>query len=423
MGNGSKIENRKSKIENRNQGATMNLRLNFDETSLMAARIKVAGVGGAGCNAVNRMIAAGLRGVDFVAMNTDIQALDTSKSSLRLQIGKTTTRGLGAGADPEIGRKAIEEDREAVADALEESDMVFVTCGMGGGTGTGAAPIVAEIAKDLGALTVGVVTKPFIFEGNKRMKRAEEGIIELKERVDTLIIIPNQRLLSVVPKGTPLTEAFRQADEVLLHATKGISDLISVPGLINLDFADVKTVMAEMGDALMGAGLASGDERALQAAQRAISSPLLEEISIAGALGVLVNITGGEDMTLHEVNDATTVVSEAAGADANIIFGAVIDKAMADQIRVTVIATGFHKNGRHHPVSARLPRPTRYFDTALTELDIPAYQRKSSNGNGSAHNGNGANEPIIRPYEEEVVVEPQAVDDYDVPAFLRKRLG
>jgi len=400
----------------------MNLRLNFDETSLMAARIKVVGVGGAGCNAVNRMIEAGLRGVDFVAMNTDVQALDSSKSSLRLQIGKTTTRGLGAGADPEIGRKAIEEDREAVADALEESDMVFVTCGMGGGTGTGAAPIVAEIAKDLGALTVGVVTKPFLFEGNKRIKRAEEGIIELKERVDTLIVIPNQRLLSVVPKGTPLTEAFRQADEVLLHATKGISDLISVPGLINLDFADVKTVMSEMGDALMGAGIASGDDRALQAAQRAISSPLLEDVSIAGALGVLVNITGGEDLTLHEVNDATTVVSEAAGAEANIIFGAVIDKAMANQIRVTVIATGFHKNGRH-AISARLPRPTRYFDTALTELDIPAYQRKSSNGNGSAHNGNGASEPIIRPYEEEVVVESQAVDDYDVPAFLRKRLG
>ncbi|MCI0695246.1 cell division protein FtsZ [candidate division KSB1 bacterium] len=398
----------------------MNLRLNFDETSLMAARIKVVGVGGAGCNAVNRMIEAGLRGVDFVAMNTDVQALDSSKSSLRLQIGKTTTRGLGAGADPEIGRKAIEEDREAVADALEESDMVFVTCGMGGGTGTGAAPIVAEIAKDLGALTVGVVTKPFIFEGNKRIKRAEEGIIELKERVDTLIVIPNQRLLSVVPKGTPLTEAFRQADEVLLHATKGISDLISVPGLINLDFADVKTVMAEMGDALMGAGLASGDERALQAAQRAISSPLLEDVSIAGALGVLVNITGGEDLTLHEVNDATTVVSEAVGAEANIIFGAVIDKAMTDHIRVTVIATGFHKNGRH-AIAARLPRPTRYFDTALTELDIPAYQRKSSNG--GAHSGNGANEPIIRPYEEEAVVEPQTVDDYDVPAFLRKRLG
>jgi cell division protein FtsZ len=399
----------------------MNLRLNFDEASLLAARIKVVGVGGAGCNAVNRMIDAGLRGVDFVAMNTDMQALETSKSSVRLQIGKTTTRGLGAGADPEIGRKAIEEDREAVADVLGESDMVFVTCGMGGGTGTGAAPVVAEIAKDLGALTVGVVTRPFIFEGNKRMKRADEGVVALKERVDTLIVIPNQRLLSVVPKGTPLTEAFRQADEVLLHATKGISDLISVPGLVNLDFADVKTVMSEMGDALMGAGLAGGDERALQAAQRAISSPLLEEVSIAGAMGVLVNITGGEDLTLHEVNDATTVICEAAGPDANIIFGAVIDKAMGDQLRVTVIATGFHKNGRQ-PIS-RLARPTRFFDTTLSELDIPTYQRKTGSGNGHAPSGNGTHEPIIRPYEDEAVIEPQTVDDYEVPAFLRKRLS
>jgi len=405
----------------------MNLRLNFDEASLLAARIKVVGVGGAGCNAVNRMIDAGLRGVDFVCMNTDIQALETSKSTVRLQIGKTTTRGLGAGADPEVGRKAIEEDREAVADVLGETDMVFVTCGMGGGTGTGAAPIIAEIAKDLGALTVAVVTKPFLFEGNKRNKRAEEGILELKERVDTLIVIPNQRLLSVVPKGTPLLEAFRMADEVLLHATKGISDLISVPGLVNLDFADVKTVMSEMGDALMGAGMASGDERALQAAQRAISSPLLEDLSIAGALGVLVNITGGEDLTLHEVNDATTVICEAAGPDANIIFGAVIDKALGDQIRVTVIATGFHKNGRA-PVAGRLARPTRFFDTTLTELDIPTYQRKTANGNGHAnghsHNGNGGpHEPIIRPYEEEVAVETHPVDDYEVPAFLRKRMS
>ncbi|MDZ7344014.1 MAG: cell division protein FtsZ [candidate division KSB1 bacterium] len=402
----------------------MHLRFNFDESSLMAARIKVVGVGGAGCNAINRMIESGLRGVDFLAMNTDMQALDTSKSPLRIQIGKTTTRGLGAGADPEIGRKAIEEDRESVADALEESDMVFVTCGMGGGTGTGAAPIVAEIAKDLGALTVGVVTKPFLFEGNKRMKRAEEGIIELKQRVDTLIVIPNQRLLSVVPKGTSLTEAFRQADEILLHATKGISDLISVPGLINLDFADVKTVMSEMGDALMGSGVASGDERALQAAQRAISSPLLEEVSIAGALGVLVNITGGEDMTLHEINDATTVITEAAGQEANIIFGAVIDKTMGDQLRVTVIATGFHKNGRLNS-TPRLPRPARYFDTTLTELDIPAYQRKGSSAStpAGAFSGIGNNEPVIRPYEEEMLPESVTPEDYDVPAFLRKKLS
>jgi cell division protein FtsZ len=401
----------------------MHLRLNFDESSLMAARIKVVGVGGAGCNAVNRMIEAGLRGVDFVAINTDVQALDTSKSSMRIQIGKTTTRGLGAGADPEVGRKAIEEDRESVAQALEESDMVFVTSGMGGGTGTGAAPIVAEIAKDLGALTVGVVTKPFIFEGNKRMKRAEEGIIELKQRVDTLIIIPNQRLLSVVPKGTSLTEAFRQADEVLLHATRGISDLISVPGLINLDFADVRTVMSEMGDALMGAGVASGDERALQAAQRAISSPLLEEVSIAGALGVLVNITGGEDLTLHEINDATTVICEAAGPEANIIFGAVIDKSMGDQMRVTVIATGFHKNGRHNGTS-RLSRSTRFLDTTINEFDIPAYQRKSTIGAATGVlPGNVTHEPIIRPFEDEVLPEPVPPEDYEVPTFLRKRLS
>ena len=391
----------------------MNLRLNFDEPSLRAARMKVVGVGGAGCNAVNRMIDAGLTGVDFIAINTDVQALDTSRSTHRVQIGKTTTRGLGAGADPQVGRKAIEEDRDMVAEYLEECDMVFVTCGMGGGTGTGAAPIVAEIAKDLGALTVGVVTKPFLFEGNKRIQRAEEGLAEMKERVDTLIVIPNQRLLSVVPKGTPLIEAFRQADDVLLHATKGISDLITIPGLINLDFADVKTVMSEMGDALMGAGVASGEERAIQAAQKAISSPLLEDISIAGALGVLVNITGGEKMTLHEVNDATTVVSEAAGDEANLIFGAVIDPRMGDELRVTVIATGFRMNGRHSNGTRNL-RTARFIDTSVKELDIPAYQRKDKNGQV---------EPLIRPLEDEYIPMPQAPEDYDVPAFLRKRIA
>ncbi|MCI0551746.1 MAG: cell division protein FtsZ [Anaerolineae bacterium] len=393
----------------------MHLRFNFDEASMSAARMKVVGVGGAGCNAVNRMIEANLKGIEFLSINTDLQALGSSKSTIRMQIGKNLTRGLGAGADPEIGRRAIEEDKQAVAEALEDTDMVFVTCGMGGGTGTGAAPVVAEIAKDMGALTVGVVTKPFLFEGNKRIRRAEEGIMEIKERVDTLIVIPNQRLLSVVPKGTPLIEAFRQADDVLLHATRGISDLISVPGLINLDFADVKTIMAEMGDALMGSGTATGEGRAVQAAQAAISSPLLEDVSINGAMGVLVNITGGENMSLHEVNDATTVICEAAGADANIIFGAVIDPAMGNNMRVTVIATGFHHNGRN-ATGLRNPRAMKFLDSHLNELDVPAYQRRSTNGH---------NEPVIRPFEDDARLEevPAGVqaDDYEVPAFLRKR--
>jgi cell division protein FtsZ len=391
----------------------MNLRLNYDESSLRAARMKVVGVGGAGCNAVNRMIQAGLTGVDFVAINTDVQALDLSLAPNRVQIGKSTTRGLGAGADPEVGRKAIEEDRDLVVGILEECDMVFVTCGMGGGTGTGAAPIVAEIAKDLGALTVGVVSKPFVFEGNKRLRRAEEGLLEMKQRVDTMIVIPNQRLLSVVPKGTPLLEAFRLADDVLLHATKGISDLISIPGLINLDFADVRTVMSEMGDALMGGGVSSGDSRAVQAAQNAICSPLLEDVSITGALGVLVNITGGETLTLHEVNDATTVVSEAAGPDANLIFGAVIDPTMGSEVRVTVIATGFQINGRTNG-NGRHKKNMRFFDTMVKDLEIPTYQRKEKNG---------VSEPIIRPMEEEYIPMPEPPEDYEVPAFLRKRMN
>lgn len=393
----------------------MNLRFNFEESPNPTARMKVIGVGGGGCNAVNRMIEANLTGVEFISVNTDLQALETAKSSSRIQIGRAVTRGLGAGADPEVGRKSIEEDREAVINALEDSDMVFITAGMGGGTGTGAAPIVAEIAKDLGALTVAIVTKPFMFEGQKRLQRAEEGLLALKDQVDTLIVIPNQRLLTVVTKGTPLTAAFRIADEVLLHATKGISDLISIPGLINLDFADVKTVMREMGDALMGSAVASGEDRAVEAAQRAISSPLLEDVSIAGAQGVLVNITGGESLSLHEINDATTVISEAAGNDANLIFGAVVDPNMDEEVRVTVIATGFSKSGQKTKMKSI--QEMRLIDYEMNDLEVPTYQRRNrTNGNKPAAANGHSNEPASA-IEESLYND----DDLESPAYIRRR--
>jgi len=314
--------------------------LEFDHENIQYARIKVIGVGGGGNNAVNRMIAAGLKGVEFIGINTDAQALQMSRAAEKIQIGVKLTKGLGAGANPEIGRSAAEESRDEIAKALAGADMVFVAAGMGGGTGTGAAPIVAEIAKELGALTVGVVTRPFSFEGRKRAMQAERGILELKEKVDTLITIPNDRLLQVVDKHTTMQEAFRIADDVLLQGVQGISDLITIPGLINLDFADVKTIMADTGSALMGIGQASGENRAADAARKAISSPLLET-SIEGATGVLLNITGGPNLTLLEVNEASEIVGEAADQDANIIFGAVIDENMKDDVRVTVIATGF----------------------------------------------------------------------------------
>jgi cell division protein FtsZ len=311
-----------------------------------AAKLKVFGVGGAGGNAVNRMIGAGLRGVEFIAANTDLQALSQSLAPTRIQLGPTLTRGLGSGGDPGTGRRAAEEDEQAVADVLAESDMVFITAGMGGGTGTGAAPVVARVAKQIGALTVAVVTKPFQFEGRRRQRQAEEGLAELRAEVDTCIVIPNERLLAVVDRGTSLTDAFGVADEVLLKATKGISDLVTVPGLVNLDFADVKAVMSNRGNALMGTGRASGTDRAVQAAQAAVSSPLLEDVSISGAEGVLVNITGGRDLTLHEVNEAASVVVQAAGEEANVIFGAVIDPNADGEMTLTVIATGF---GRIEP--------------------------------------------------------------------------
>ncbi len=307
----------------------------------LGARIKVVGVGGGGGNAVNTMIAAGLQGVDFVTANTDAQALKANLASVKMQLGTQFTKGLGAGGNPEVGRKAATEDIERIREQLTGADMVFVTAGMGGGTGTGGAPVVARVARELGALTVGVVTKPFHFEGKKRGRQAEEGMRELKANVDTLIAIPNQRLLAVAGRNMSILETFKKADDVLLQAVRGISDLITVHGLINLDFNDVRTIMSEMGMALMGAAVASGEDRAVEAAQKAISSPLLEDVSIQGARGVLINITGGPDLTIHEVNEAATLIQEEADDEANIIFGAVIDESLHDQIRITVIATGF----------------------------------------------------------------------------------
>ncbi len=314
--------------------------IEFDIEMEQYASIKVVGIGGGGGNAVNRMIAAGLKGVDFCAVNTDAQALYLANAATKIQIGEQLTKGLGAGANPEIGRKAAEESRDALEAMLKGADMVFVTAGMGGGTGTGAAPVVAEVARKIGALTVGVVTKPFTFEGNKRKQQAEEGMTVLKEKVDTLITIPNDRLLQIVEKKTPLLEAFRVADDVLRQGVQGISDLIAVPGLINLDFADVRTIMAETGPALMGVGQGTGENRAAEAAKAATSSPLLE-VSIEGAKGVLINITGGSDISLYEVEEAASIVSSYADPEANIIFGSVIDDNFKDQVRVTVIATGF----------------------------------------------------------------------------------
>ena len=316
----------------------------LDESFGAIAKMKVIGVGGAGGNAVNRMVTAGLTGVDFISVNTDAMALDNNRAAARLQIGEKITKGLGAGANPEVGRLAMEEDRDKIAAVLDGADMVFITAGMGGGTGTGGAPVVAEIAQEMGILTVAIVTRPFLFEGKVRDRNARKGMDDLRKSVDTIIVIPNQKLLSIVDRNTSLIDAFKTADDVLYQATKGISDLISVHGLVNLDFADVKTIMKGMGDALMGTGYAEGENRAVMAADCAIHSPLLDDVSIAGARGILINITGGEDMTLYDVSDATQTVYDAVGEDSetNIIFGAVTDPAMNGKIRVTVIATGFN---------------------------------------------------------------------------------
>lgn len=347
--------------------------LEFVQEDIQFARIKVIGVGGGGNNAVNRMISAGLKGVEFIGINTDAQALQMSRASEKIQIGAKLTKGLGAGANPEIGQSAAEESRDEIAKVLLGADMIFVAAGMGGGTGTGATPVVSEIAKEIGALTVGVVTRPFSFEGRKRAMQAERGILELREKVDTLITIPNDRLLQIIDKHTTIQEAFAIADDVLLQGVQGISDLITIPGLINLDFADVKTIMAETGSALMGIGQASGENRAVEAARRAISSPLLET-SIEGAKGVLLNITGGPDLTLMEVNEASEIVAEAADQDANIIFGSVIDENFKDDIRVTVIATGFEQEtGQKKSKSNKETPGAKTNNSFLDNVDIPSF--------------------------------------------------
>ncbi|ANX12197.1 cell division protein FtsZ [Fictibacillus arsenicus] len=390
--------------------------LEFDMNMDQLATIKVIGVGGGGSNAVNRMIEHGVQGVEFICVNTDAQALNLSKAPVKMQIGTKLTRGLGAGANPDIGKKAAEESREQIEEALSGADMVFVTAGMGGGTGTGAAPVVAEIAKDLGALTVGVVTRPFTFEGRKRSTQAVGGISVLKEKVDTLIVIPNDRLLEIVDKNTPMLEAFREADNVLRQGVQGISDLIAVPGLINLDFADVKTIMTERGSALMGIGVGTGENRAAEAAKKAISSPLLET-SIDGAKGVLMNITGGANLSLYEVNEAADIVSSASDPEVNMIFGSVINEELKDEILVTVIATGFDENEKLVNNQQRAERPRMQQSPASSN---------QSHSNQSQPQSQGQSQSQSR---EESQSESRSNNSYsnadsdtlDIPTFLRNR--
>ena len=379
----------------------------LEETVTQNARMKVIGVGGGGGNAVNRMIEERLLGVEFISVNTDAQALAASRSDLKVQIGRKLTRGLGAGARPEIGRQAVEENRDEIIAAVQGADLIFVTCGMGGGTGTGAAPIVAQIARDIGALTVGIVTKPFLFEGRKRMRQAEMGIAELRNNVDTMIVVPNERLLAVVGKGIPFQDALKKADEVLLHATQGIAGLITSTGIINVDFADVQTIMQNGGAALMGTGTGRGDNRAMEAAQQAISSPLLDNISITGATGVLINITGGNDLTLGEASTINQIIHDAAGDDAEIIFGAHNDPAMQGEVRVTVIATGFDRSIT--PEAARAAG-------ASGILPFPAPRRVATPS--PLHQPTPAAAPRAEPRR------PAASDvpDMEIPTFIRRQM-
>jgi cell division protein FtsZ len=348
------------------------LRLRLEEEGSAGARIKVIGVGGGGGNAVNRMARVGLEGVEFIVANTDLQALKSNAAPIKLQIGSKLTKGLGAGADPNVGRSAALEDTEKIIQALDGADMIFVTTGLGGGTGTGAAPVIASLASELGALTIAVVTKPFKFEGRKRQLQAERGLDALRDCVDTIITIPNERLLTIIDRTTPLTDAFATADDVLRQAIQGISDLILVPGLINLDFADVKTIMSGMGMAMMGTGIAEGQDRAIEAARRAISSPLLEGASVNGSRGVIINVTGGPDLSLVEVSEASLIVQEAADEDANIIFGAVVDPSLKGKVKITVIATGFGQQPAARPMTSGAQTPvdmTQYADLSRMRAD------------------------------------------------------
>jgi len=414
------------------------LRLQIDEDPNPCARIKVIGVGGGGSNAVNRMVRSGLDGVEFIVANTDLQALQMNAASIKLQIGSKLTKGLGAGADPTVGRQAALEDTEKIIQALDGADMVFVTTGLGGGTGTGAAPVIASLACELGALTIAVVTKPFKFEGKKRLLQAEHGLDALRDCVDTIITIPNERLLAIIDRTTPLTDAFATADDVLRQAIQGISDLILVPGLINLDFADVKTIMSGMGLAMMGTGIAEGQDRAVEAARRAISSPLLEDASVKGSRGVIINVTGGPDLSLVEVSEASSIVQEAAHEDANIIFGAVIDPTLKGKVKITVIATGFGPPARvrHAAPSTQTPVDmTQYADVGRLRAEAAAPFAAAVERATATQRLSIARRPAFElplssdPATADAPAQPAADADFDssspfdVPAFLRRQEG
>ncbi|MGD8278350.1 MAG: cell division protein FtsZ [Gemmatimonadota bacterium] len=388
----------------------------FDEAEVLNAKMKVVGVGGGGGNAVNRMIDEHLEGVEFISVNTDAQALKLSNSRKKIQIGKKLTRGLGAGARPEIGRQAIEESREDMTAALEGADLIFITAGMGGGTGTGAAPVIAEIARELGALTIGIVTKPFLFEGKKRMRQAEMGLVELKRAADTVIVVPNERLLSVVGKGTSFRDALKKADEVLLHATQGISDLIHVTGEVNVDFADVRTVMQSRGPALMGTGFGRGENRSVEAAQEAISSPLLDNVTIENAAGVLINITGGLDLTIDEVTTIASIIQEASGEESEIIFGAVHDAELQGEVRVTVIATGLE--GAEELQRGGVLRGNFGGGRVVTP--------GMSGSRMAAVGGSRGHAPYVEPAPFErapqSAINRQQLSDLDIPTFIRRQM-